>query len=98
MHVPTGTGFFFNYLTWLFHFNCNHVVSVAAEFTGPRASFTDPLQEAELVGVPHRAVTATRIQQFTLEKGQRLSVQWMHAHWFINTALSNLQWLSIWFF
>lgn len=41
--------------------------AVAAELAGPGAPLADPLQQAVLVGVSHRAVTATRVQQVALE-------------------------------
>ena len=49
--------------------------AVAAEFTGPAAALADPLQEAGLVGVAHRAVAAARVQQGALQqvRGQILT-------------------------
>lgn len=49
------------------HVDGDDVEAVAAELAGPGAALADPLQQAVLVGVSHRAVTATRVQQVALE-------------------------------
>lgn len=49
--------------------------AVAAELAGPAASLADPLQQAVLVGVTHRAVTPTRVQQVALRTGERAKVR-----------------------
>ena len=50
--------------------------AVAAELAGPAAALADPLQQAVLVCVPHRAVTPARVQQVALETGQRSEVRY----------------------
>lgn len=57
------------------HLDGDDVEAVAAELAGPGASLADPLQQAVLVGVTHRAVTPTRVQQVALEtrEGAKMS-------------------------
>ena len=71
------------YLPGPLHGDGQDVEVVAAELTAPAAALADPLQQAGLVGVAHRAVTAARVQQVALwVKGQRsprvgVRVQWV---------------------
>lgn len=53
------------------HLDGDDVEAVAAELAGPGASLADPLQQAVLVRVTHRAVTPTRVQQVALETRER---------------------------
>lgn len=49
------------------HVDGHHLEAVAAELAGPGSALADPLQQTVLVGVSHRAITATRVQQVALE-------------------------------
>lgn len=55
------------YLPRSLHVDGDDLEAVAAKLTGPAAALADPLQQALLVGVPHRAVTPARVQQVTLQ-------------------------------
>lgn len=70
------------YLPRSLHVDGDDVEAIAAELAGPAAPLADPLQQAVLVGVTHRAVTPTRVQQLTLETGQREKVTYKQK-WFI---------------
>lgn len=63
------------YLPRPLHVNGDDVEAIAAELTGPAASLADPLQQAVLVGVPHRAVAPTRVQQVALKIRKRAKVE-----------------------
>lgn len=63
------------YLPRSLHVDGDDVEAVAAELAGPAASLADPLQQAVLVGVTHRAVTPTRVQQVALRTGERTKVR-----------------------
>lgn len=60
------------YLPRPLHVDGDDVEAVAAQLAGPAASLADPLQQAVLVGVAHRAVAPTRVQQVTLENKARV--------------------------
>ena len=58
------------YLPRSLHVDGDDVEAVAAQLAGPAASLADPLQQAVLVGVTHRAVAPTRVQQVALQTGE----------------------------
>lgn len=58
------------YLPRSLHVDGDDVEAVAAQLAGPAASLADPLQQAVLVGVTHRAVAPTRVQQVALRTGE----------------------------
>lgn len=57
------------YLPRPLHVDGDDLEAVAAELAGPAAALADPLQQAVLVGVAHRAVAPTRVQQLPLQTG-----------------------------
>lgn len=57
------------------HVDGDDMEAVAAQLAGPAPSLANPLQQAVLVGVPHRAVTPTRVQQVALET----SIKWQRS-------------------
>lgn len=63
------------YLPRSLHVDGDDVETVAAQLAGPAASLADPLQQAVLVGVTHRAVAPTRVQQVALETRGRAKVK-----------------------
>lgn len=60
------------------HLDGDDVEAVAAELAGPGASLADPLQQAVLVGVTHRTITPTRVQQVALETRERAKMSRWH--------------------
>jgi len=54
------------YLPRRLRVDSDDVEAVAAELAAPAAALADPLQQAVLVGVPHRAVAPARVQQGAL--------------------------------
>ena len=54
------------YLPWSLHMDGDDVKAVRTQLTGPTASLADPLEQALLVSVADRAVTAAGVQKVPL--------------------------------